>query len=50
MIIDIIDSKKSKLRLIAYAAGADRHSDWFIKLGDYLALHKPRIYNSDKPV
>lgn len=48
--IEIVESKKSKLKLIAYVAGADRHADWFIKLGDYLVLHEPPIYNSDEPV
>ena len=32
--IEIVESKKAKMKLIAYVAGADRHSDWFIKLGN----------------
>ena len=48
--IEIIDSKKSKVKLIAYVAGADRESDWFVKCGHYLTLQKPPLYNTDEPV
>mmetsp|Transcript_11867 Transcript_11867/g.25044 ORF Transcript_11867/g.25044 Transcript_11867/m.25044 type:complete len:409 (-) Transcript_11867:690-1916(-) len=47
--VEIRQSKVSKAKLIAFVAGANRHIDWFLALGDYLAQSKPSVYNSDEP-
>ena len=46
---EIKQSKISKAKLIVFVAGADRHCDWFLALGDYMTLHPPALYNSDEP-
>ena len=42
--------KGSKIKLAAFGAGVDRHSDWFVALADYLVLQPDRaIYSEDAP-
>ena len=47
--VEIKQSKISKAKLIAFVAGADRHCDWFLALGDYMAMHPPSLYDSEEP-
>ena len=47
--VEVKQSKISKAKLIAFVAGADRHCDWFLALGDYMTMHPPTLYNSDEP-
>ena len=47
--VEIKQSKISEPKLIAFVAGADRHCDWFLALGDYMTMHPPPVYNSDEP-
>ena len=47
--VEIKQSKISKAKLIAFVAGADRHCDWFLALGDYMAMHAPPLYDSEEP-
>ena len=47
--VEIKQSKISKAKIIAFVAGADRHCDWFLALGDYMAMHAPPLYDSDEP-
>ena len=42
--------KGSKVKLAAFGAGVNRHSDWFVALADYLVLQPDRaIYSDDDP-
>jgi len=39
--MEVPQPKKSKVKLVALGAGISRHADWFVTLGDYLALQPP---------
>jgi hypothetical protein len=36
-------SKPSKVKLIPFVAGIDRHADWFVDYGDHLVLDRGRM-------
>ena len=40
----------SKVKLVAFGAGANRHADWFLHLADYLVCQPDRVvYSEDNP-
>ena len=46
---EVPQPKGSKIKLVAFGAGVDRHADWFLALGDYLICQPDRaIYSEDK--
>lgn len=46
---ELYQSKVARAKLIAIVAGVDSYSDWFVALGDMLALHSPAIYYPLEP-
>lgn len=47
VVVAVPQSKVSKVKFIAFCAGVDRHSDFFVDLGDKLALEKRPIFDED---
>ena len=47
--VEIVQMKVAKIKNIMFVAGADRHSDFFLALGDYLALRQPKPSRDDEP-
>ena len=41
---ELYQSKVARAKLIAIVAGVDSYSDWFVALGDMLAIHSPAGY------
>ena len=47
---EVPQSKGSKVKLVAFGAGVDRHADWFLALADYLVCQPDRVvYSEDHP-
>ena len=45
---EVLQSKTSKSKLVAYVAGSSMHNCWFLSFGDYLCLYLSTIlYNED---
>ena len=46
--VEVPQPKGSKIKLVAFGAGVERSSDWFVALGDYLVLQPDRaLYSED---
>ena len=45
---EIRQSKTSKVKMISYTCGSERHNCWFLALADYLVLHAPPMWGAHK--
>lgn len=50
LFIEILQSKTSKMKLVAFVSGANRHADLFLALGDHLTMPpEVPVYDPDAP-
>ena len=50
LFIEILQSKTSKMKLVAFVAGANRHADFFLALGDHLTMaSEVPVYDPNAP-
>ena len=46
---EVFQVKVTKMKLVAFMAGADRHCDWNLDMADYLASNVVPVYNASEP-